>query len=198
MEDKRNQILTAAKTLFNRLGYTKTSVDDISQAVGMKKSSLYYYFKNKEDMFMCSFKDEWENQFKVFVDEANKHQHPADKIIEYLNQSLSYYEQVVMIHKIPVRVLIETRNLYREFIDKINEGGIGFYQQCLEEGVSSGYFSPCDTRKMAECICTVKFAIQFDLLNVFMHTYPTRSDWDCIKENILLPIKLIIDGLKSK
>ena len=78
MEDKRSQILGAAQDIFNRLGYSKTSVDDISQAVGMKKSSLYYYFKNKEDIFMCSCKDEWEGQFKLFAEEANKKSNPAE------------------------------------------------------------------------------------------------------------------------
>ncbi|MFY0651728.1 MAG: TetR/AcrR family transcriptional regulator [Cyclobacteriaceae bacterium] len=196
MEDKKEQILGAAKDLFNRLGYSKTSVDDISQAVGMKKSSLYYYFKNKEDMFMCSFKNEWENQFKIFAEEANKQKNPADKIIAYINQSLAYYEKVVVNHKIPVKVLIETRNLYREFMNHINEGRIGFYENCLKEGVQSGLFCKCDTRKVAESIFTVKFSIQYDSFNMFLHTYPTKEDFVGIKENILFATKLILKGLK--
>ena len=132
MEEKKHQILEASKNLFSRLGYNKTSVDDISQAVGMKKSSLYYYFRNKEDMFMCSFKDEWERQFKIFAEEANKNDNPVDKILGYIIQSLNYYEHVVMNLKIPVNVLIETRNLFREFMDHINEGRIGFYQNCIQ------------------------------------------------------------------
>ncbi|MEQ9289357.1 MAG: TetR/AcrR family transcriptional regulator [Cyclobacteriaceae bacterium] len=198
MEDKKNQILDAAKNLFNRLGYAKTSVDDISQAVGMKKSSLYYYFKNKEDMFMCSFKDEWEHQFTIFAEEAKKAESAGDKIMAYITQSLSYYEQVVMVHKIPVNVLIETRNMYREFVDRINEGGVGFYKKCLQEGIDSGEFEECDTQKVAECICTVKFSIQYDSFNMFMHTYPTTEDWISIRESIFYAVRLIIKGLKKK
>jgi len=197
MEEKKHQILEASKNLFSRLGYNKTSVDDISQAVGMKKSSLYYYFKNKEDMFMCSFKDEWERQFKIFAEEANKNDNPVDKILGYIIQSLNYYEHVVMNLKIPVNVLIETRNLFREFMDHINEGRIGFYQNCIQEGINSGQFKECDTRKVAESIFTVKFAIQYDSFNMFMHTYPTKEDWTIISDNVLFAIRLILDGLKK-
>ena len=197
MLDKRSQILGAAKDIFNRFGYSKTSVDDISQAVGMKKSSLYYYFKNKEDIFMCSCKDEWEEQFKIFAEEANKQSNPADKIVTYIIQSLAYYEKVVIQHKIPVKVLIETRNMYREFMDHINEGRIGFYKKCIQEGIDSGIFKPCDTRKVAESIFTIKFSIQYDSFNMFLHTYPNEKDFLHIKENILFAIGLIIDGLKK-
>ena len=197
MEDKKTQILSAAKDIFNRLGYAKTSVDDISQAVGMKKSSLYYYFKNKEDMFMCSFKDEWEKQFRIFEYEANKPTNPIDRITSYISQSLGYYEKVVLQHKIPVRVLIETRNMYREFMDHINQGRIGFYQKCVQEGIDSVSFKPCNTRKVAECIFTVKFSIQYDSFNMFIHTYPSELDFANIKENILFAVNLIVNGLKK-
>ncbi|MFT7034205.1 MAG: TetR/AcrR family transcriptional regulator [Cyclobacteriaceae bacterium] len=198
MEDKRSQILAAAQDIFNRLGYSKTSVDDISQAVGMKKSSLYYYFKNKEDIFMCSCKDEWEEQFKLFAEQANKQSNPADKVITYIIQSLAYYEKVVVQHKIPVKVLIETRNMYREFMDDANEGSIGFYKQCIQEGIDLGLFKPCDTRKVGESIFIIKFSIQYDSFNMFLHNYPNEKDFLNIKENIIFAIGLIIDGLKKK
>ena len=197
MDEKRSQILTAAKDLFNRLGYNKTSVDDISQSVGMKKSSLYYYFKNKEDMFMCSFKDEWENQFRVFADEANKMEDPGDKIMSYIIQSLNYYEMVVLQHNIPVKVLIETRNLYRQFMDNINEERVGFYESCIQLGVESGQFKPCDTRKVAESIFNVKFSMQYDAFNMFINTYPTKENFQTIKDDVVFAIKLILDGLRK-
>ncbi len=45
------RILSAAKSLFERQGLNKTTIDDIAQAVDMKKSSLYYYFPSKEGIF---------------------------------------------------------------------------------------------------------------------------------------------------
>lgn len=197
MSEKRDQILNAAKLLFNRQGYAKTSVDDISQAVGMRKSSLYYYFKNKEDLFMCSFKNDWEKKFVTFETEANKVSNPLDKILTYITQSLNYYEKVVIEHKIPVKSLIETRNLYRSFVNKINSGGVEFYAHTIEEGIASGDFVPCDVKKIAETLSVIKFSIQYDQLSMYLHSYPTEEDWVRIREQILYAIGLILRAINK-
>ncbi len=197
MADKRTEILEAAKGLFNRQGYAKTSVDDISQAVGMRKSSLYYYFKNKEDMFMASFKNEWDAKFREFQSEAEKETDPTKKILTYITQSLNYYEKVVIEHKIPVKALIETRNMYRSFVNQINQGGIAFYVKCIEQGQEMGVYKACDVKKVGHAIFLVKFSIQYDQLSMFIHSYPTEDDWNHIHENIIFATSLILDGIKK-
>lgn len=194
---KKDQILDAAKLLFNRQGYAKTSVDDISQAVGMRKSSLYYYFKNKEDLFMCSFRNDWQEKFKIFETEANKQKKPSEKILTYITQSLNYYEKVVIEHKIPVKALIETRNLYRSFVNKINRGGISFYVGAINEGIASGDFKDCEVEKVAEALFLIKFSIQYDQLSMFIHNYPTEQDWQHIRDQILYAVSLVLDGIRK-
>jgi len=43
-------ILEAAEGLFERYGYRKTTVDEIAQAAGLGKGTIYLYFKSKEDL----------------------------------------------------------------------------------------------------------------------------------------------------
>ena len=47
----RDKILWEALTLFSSRGYDAVSVRDIARAVGIKESSLYNHFKNKQDIF---------------------------------------------------------------------------------------------------------------------------------------------------
>lgn len=49
-EDRKNEILDAAKTLFMTKGYVKTTVNDILQATGIAKGTFYYYFQSKEEV----------------------------------------------------------------------------------------------------------------------------------------------------
>lgn len=195
MEAKKSQIIEAAKGLFNRLGYAKTSVDDIASTLGMKKSSLYYYFKNKEDIFMCAFKNDWESNFRAFESIADQESNPADKIISYTTQSLNYYKHVVIQHKIPVKVLVETRNLYRDFVNQINHGGVDFFQNCLQDGINDGVFKPCDVSKVASSIALVKYSIQYDQFTAFIYAYPKEEDLEKIENDILFVLRLILDGL---
>lgn len=53
-ELKREAILRSAAAAFRRKGYHGTSMEDISDALLMTKGSLYYYFKDKEEiLYAC-------------------------------------------------------------------------------------------------------------------------------------------------
>jgi TetR/AcrR family transcriptional regulator, biofilm operon repressor len=47
----KDKIIEVALDLFSINGYESVSVRDISKAVGIKESSLYNHFKNKQDIF---------------------------------------------------------------------------------------------------------------------------------------------------
>jgi len=51
---RRVEILQSAAAAFRRRGYHGASMGEISRALRMTKGSLYYYFKNKEEiLFFC-------------------------------------------------------------------------------------------------------------------------------------------------
>jgi len=54
-QEKRAVITRAAMKVFARKGFQGASVDDIAEAAGISKGSLYGYFNNKEDLFYATF-----------------------------------------------------------------------------------------------------------------------------------------------
>ena len=48
---KRAQILDGAKRCFMTVGFTASSMNDITAEAGVSKGTLYVYFKDKEDLF---------------------------------------------------------------------------------------------------------------------------------------------------
>ncbi len=55
--DKAILIKAAARELFTRYGYSKTSLDDIAKAAHIGKGTIYYYFATKEDIFVETIHD---------------------------------------------------------------------------------------------------------------------------------------------
>ncbi|MBE5976953.1 TetR/AcrR family transcriptional regulator [Lacrimispora xylanisolvens] len=49
-DQRKNEILDAAETLFTLKGFDKTSTNEILEAVGIARGTLYYHFKSKEDI----------------------------------------------------------------------------------------------------------------------------------------------------
>lgn len=54
----KTAIVNAARELFNRFGYKKTTLEDIAASMRKGKSSLYYYFRNKEEIFQSVLETE--------------------------------------------------------------------------------------------------------------------------------------------
>ena len=50
-EEKQNAILDAAASVFMRLGFAGTSLDDVSDNYGATKGIIYYHFRNKTTLF---------------------------------------------------------------------------------------------------------------------------------------------------
>lgn len=63
----KEKIMAEALNLFSTKGYDPVSVRDIAYAVGIKESSLYNHFRNKQDIFDSILKEyagRWEAIFK--------------------------------------------------------------------------------------------------------------------------------------
>ena len=50
-DEKRERILRAAEALFAKQGYAATTMEQIVAALGMTKPFVYYYFRNKQEIF---------------------------------------------------------------------------------------------------------------------------------------------------
>ena len=53
----RDNIITAAKELFETKGIEKTTMDDIARQADYSKSTIYVYFKSKEDIYNSIVRD---------------------------------------------------------------------------------------------------------------------------------------------
>lgn len=51
-DEKRITILNAGLLCFSRNGYKKSSINDIANEAGVSKASIFYYFGNKENLFL--------------------------------------------------------------------------------------------------------------------------------------------------
>src|SRR2546421_10645533 len=58
-EDKRRLILEAAVRVFARKGYHTCRVGDIAEDAGVAHGLLYHYFRSKDEVLECIFRETW-------------------------------------------------------------------------------------------------------------------------------------------
>ena len=65
----KEKILAGADKLFRKYGLQKTTMEEIAKEAGKGKSTLYYYFKSKEEIFDAIIQNE-KNKFYNEIQEA--------------------------------------------------------------------------------------------------------------------------------
>src|SRR5579871_5512584 len=88
------EIVDTARVLFQQSGFKKTTMGDIARSLGKAKSSLYYYYPSKEDIFeavLYAEMDELLNQIHQSIRQAHT---SREKLIIYCRCRLNKLKQL--------------------------------------------------------------------------------------------------------
>jgi AcrR family transcriptional regulator len=116
-DEFRKRIIITAGQIFSRYGFKKTTMDEIARALKMGKSSVYYYFDSKEDIFEAVVLYE-ANLLRNELTKAIKSvESPIDKMKNYVFVRMRSFEKLSNYYN-----AIFDKNLdHFEFIEKIRE-----------------------------------------------------------------------------
>jgi AcrR family transcriptional regulator len=93
-EEYRAKIILTAIKIFSRYGFKKTTMDEISKALKKGKSSIYYYYQSKEDIFEAVVLYE-ANQLRSQLTSAIKEvDDPAEKLTNYIFVRMRAFEKL--------------------------------------------------------------------------------------------------------
>ncbi len=198
VEEKKLRILKAAQQVFARFGYHKTTMDDIAEATGLKKASLYYYYTSKEEIFRDVIVAESQEFLQKLQEAISPLQHPREKLFRYLTFRMEYFQQMVNLHRLTVQTVLELKPLVEKVYRHYMQEELRLLEGILQEGIKARLFKPCDTAKIASGILTLSEAIKFREFHTTNALSATDVDYSKITEEILYLTGLILDGLQCE
>ncbi|MBW6482684.1 MAG: TetR/AcrR family transcriptional regulator [Vicingaceae bacterium] len=77
-------IIDAAKKLTQQYGLSKTTMEDIAKVAGKGKSTLYYYFKSKEEIFDAVINQEMDDFFTTVKTAVHKQVDASEMLKAYI------------------------------------------------------------------------------------------------------------------
>ena len=83
-EEVRLQIVGVARKIFTRYGFRKATMEEIARTSQMGKSSIYYYFKSKEDIFRAVVEFEARMLKERLSRIIGKNNSPAERLKAYI------------------------------------------------------------------------------------------------------------------
>jgi TetR/AcrR family transcriptional regulator, cholesterol catabolism regulator len=88
---REREIMDAAAEIFHRNGYADTSVQDVADAVGILKGSLYYYIDSKEDLLYRVLLEVHEDARAIVAEvSAMTDATPLQRIAAYVRRHVTY------------------------------------------------------------------------------------------------------------
>src|SRR5258708_3329722 len=86
--NRYDEIIQAALRIFAEKGYAATSIQDVADAVGVLKGSLYHYIDSKEDLLFHIFDDAHAEAEKLMAEVDNLDADPVERLRFYLEASV--------------------------------------------------------------------------------------------------------------
>ena len=92
----RQILIDVARQLFAKNGVERTTMNDIAQASGKGRRTLYTYFSRKEDIYAAVIESELERLSDRLDEVASMKMRPQEKIIELIFTHLSQIRETVV------------------------------------------------------------------------------------------------------
>lgn len=187
-----SKIQNVAFRLFLEKGYEATNIRDICREVNIKASSLYFYYKSKQELFFSIYHDIWKEKMEYLqtIDELKQNISPDKKLYYLFIRSIDYYSSDITKQKFILRYCLfppeEILALIREkfLYWTLQEDNIIFelIKNCISENILDNNRLPedymKDYKKIENAVVTDMIISNIKLsseeLNLLWHKF-----WNC-------------------
>jgi AcrR family transcriptional regulator len=143
---KRRQLVARAASLFNDVGYHAASVEDLAAACGIRKPTLYHYFRSKDEILYWIHDEFIDLLINREQARSSLNLSPSQALLEVMADILD----LMRTHRGYVRVFFEH---YRELADeekaaiKVKRDAYeAAVRSIIERGVANGEFRDVEPR----------------------------------------------------
>src|SRR5579862_6069953 len=131
----KEKIGQVAMKCFSKYGLDKTTLDDIAKEVGLNKASLYYYYKNKEDIFLEVAIREGQDFLASLQAKTLVKKNTEDRVTFYLLERINYYKNILNMNRVSVETVYKMLPRFFELFDSVVKAEVNFLSKIIREGV---------------------------------------------------------------
>lgn len=162
-DDVSEIILNSAKTIFARYGFKKTTMDEIAQAARKGKSSIYHYFKSKEDIFKAIVEKE-ANELSAAIAKAISTETTSEKKIRaYVLTRMKVINNLTNLYSALKDEYLEHYSFIENVRVKYDTEEVNTIKGILKTGVEEGDFKIEDINLTAFALVTALKGLEYPL-----------------------------------
>jgi TetR/AcrR family transcriptional regulator len=194
-QEKQTLILNAAQTRFARYGFSKVTMDEIAEDVGMAKASLYYYYPTKEDLFRSVIEREQAEFLRQMTAILQQKISAGKKLSTYVENRVKLTHTLLNLSSLNLQLWKNPRPGFESLFTSFANEELRLLIETLREGKQSGEFGIASPEKTALMLLHVLQALRLHpLRNTIKGAGPLPADEELEKETCLL-METLLHGL---
>jgi AcrR family transcriptional regulator len=197
-KDRENEILSAAKKCFLKYGYDKTTLDDIGGIVGINKVSLYYYYKNKEAIFIELINLEAEEYAANLKKKVEDIADCKTKILKWIDEGFKYDTANSIMNQLSYDSLKKFTPQLEKLKESAIKKGSDYLASLLETYRKRKEIVQCNVNDVAFAIQNVIYSIKDSTYRRSKSNLNETADINAMKKEIIFTVSLILDGIMKK
>ena len=158
---KKEAILQAATYLFSRKGFKDTRMVELSALTGAAEGTIFYHFKNKEELFLSileKFKKDITDQFELYIRtyEFKNGLVMVEKVTAfYLDLAGTMEERFLLLHRHDAYELAEANPVCRSYLNAIYTCLLNIFERAVVRGQKDGSIRDIPPKKAALIILSM-------------------------------------------
>ncbi len=187
---RTGEILAAARSVMAQKGLDSLTMDDIAQAAGVAKGTLYLYFQSKDELIQALLTQVGEamaRDLEAIVAAADP---PPDKLRRVVALLLQYVEQERELFPVYLRELVRSKSSragVSPFLHKHEERTLGLITEMFTEGMVSKQFINVNPRLLAYLLKGMGRAVGYFQM--------TGQQQDAIQGALPVILKIMFSGI---
>ncbi len=196
----REEVISTAQRLFQKYGFAKTTMEDIAKAMGRGKSTLYYYYKSKDEIFEAVILKEADEVVNTVLEAAQKASSAEEKLQTYIKTSFEAIKSKINLYGVMKEEVfgqedpLLCRPAMRESINQYNTRERLVVKDILLLGINNKEFTP----EIKENIDLVAYIVITSLRSISLDLAFNEKDlslyFEADKMNAMITI--LLRGLK--
>ena len=163
-ENIREHIINIAREIFSKFGFKKTTVDDIAQGLGKGKSSIYYYFRSKEEIYKEVINKEAEAlRNEIYQKVINTDANPKDKLRSYVLTRMRFLHKLANFNEALKNDYLKNFAFLEKIREKYDKEEHDIILNILHEGMKKNVFRSTEAEFAAMAFVTAMKGLEVAL-----------------------------------
>jgi len=190
-ESVRHRLLAAATDLFTQKGYAATTVREIVGAAGVTKPVLYYYFRNKEGIYLELMGEAFARVDGLIAGIAGDQGSAAQRLLRLCDRAYTLFTEKVKVVRVMYAIYYGPHQGAPFFdFDAYHHKFLEGVRRLIEEGIREGEFRKGNPDDMAWAV--------IGAINVAMEIHLGHPELQLGREGLARVLKLIFQGISAE